>query len=556
MKRLKKIKAWHLVPIALLALIAVAVYVHTGRSGFSSRDVVLRVDGASQMESGQIEEFSLVVENNSSRTLENLNFSLELSSGLELRENRNEIFSEIESVEPHSEATVKFSVSASSAEERESINARLDYSPSEISARFVSKTRAEIIIGRLDVSIIFDLPQNVYADQEVRGTVHLIPHSDIETSPLYLQLTFPQGFEVHETSDSFDFDSVWRVESLQKDRIIKREFRGRLSSYEGTPEFKASLGRLEGFSFVPLNIEERTIEISDSPLVLEQTLIHPQRDVVNPGDTVSMRVSFSNQADVPFENGILRVLLPSDTVDMSSVSASGATFDEDTGTLEWDRTSLSALRFSDTGEGGDVAFSFDVESPIIPRNVNDSNKTINIDSILRSDKESLALGGALLQAENTLSLKISSVIDMEQEVYREGGEFENTGPHPPEEDTLSTYTVRWTLFNTTNAIRSAKVEAVVPSYVIWQDEFIPEDEDIRYISSTNTIVWDPGSLNVGTGYIYPEKEIEFTLGVLPDEDEIENIEEDLVLFEQVKATGIDIFTNALVEKDLDIENEL
>lgn len=545
-----KLKAWHLMPLSILVLIVAAVFVWIGRGDFSTRDVELAIEGPGQIENGKAEDYKLVIRNNSQSALQDMNITLETPGTITVTEGLEEIRAGIDILPAGTAKEINFKIVASSTSPQETLNARLDYSPEGISARFVETASLGLIIGKLDVSIIFDLPQTVFSDQEIRGSVIIVPHSDIETSPIFLRLDAPQGFRVQETSDKFDFETVWRLGELKEGETIKREFRGKLSTYEGEPTFKVSLGKVEGISFVPLQVAERSIGISESPLVLEQGITQPSRGYIAPGERATVRISFLNKSEVPLEDALLRVSLPTNLVDFSSIGASGGVVDEDAGTIEWTQAQLSALRFTDIEETGSVNFSFRVKSSIVPANVQDINKSIAIATTLRSQKDSLALGGVVLQAENTLHAKIATSFELQQDVYRQGGPFPNTGPHPPVNNQLSTYTVRWTLTNTTNAVQSGKVEAVLPEYAVWQDSVAPSSQDIRYISSTNTVVWDIGDVQIGTGFIYPEKEVQFQVGIIPDSDDIAD---GVNILEQTKLTGIDTFTSALLEQDIAAE---
>ncbi|MEX0877410.1 MAG: hypothetical protein WDZ40_00930 [Candidatus Spechtbacterales bacterium] len=542
-----KIKVWHLMPLSLLTLVVAAVFIWLGRGDFSTRNVELEIEGPGQVENGKAEDYKLIISNNSDKALQDLNLTLETPSTVEVLEGLEDIRSGIDILPPGSKREVSFKIVVSSTNGKESLNARLDYSPEGLSARFVETTSLELIIGKLDVSIVFDLPQNVYADQDVRGSIIVVPHSDIETSPLFLRLDAPQGFSMQEVSEAFAFETVWRIGELKEGQTVKREFRGRLSSYEGEPLFKVSLGKRDGISFLPLHTAERAIGISESPLVLNQSMVNPARGFVDPGERATVRITYTNKANVPLEDALLRVSLPESLVDFSTIAASGGIVDSEAKTIEWTQAQLSSLRFTDVEETGTVSFSFNVRSNIEPANVQDTNKTINIITTLRSQKESLALNGAVLQAENTLSVKLSTRFELEQSVYRQGGSFDNTGPHPPVPNQLSTYTVRWTVENTTNAVRLGKVEAVLPDYVVWQSNTSPAAEDVRYLSDTNTVVWELGDVGVGVGFVYPERTVEFQIGLVPDAEDIQN---QLNVLEQTKLTGIDIFTSSLLDQDI------
>ncbi|MDX1607949.1 MAG: hypothetical protein R3251_01970 [Candidatus Spechtbacterales bacterium] len=543
-KKKLKLKTWHLMPLSLIILIIAAALVWAGRSDFSTRNVSLAIEGPAQVENGKAEEYKLVVTNDSSKALTNLNLTLETGSTITVAEGADNIRTGIERVAPGETKELEFKLVASSTNQKEKLNARLDYSPEGISARFVELTSLEIVIGRLDVSVIFDLPPTIFADQEIKGTIHIIPHSDIQTSPIYLRLDAPSGFRITETSHNFDYETVWKLGELKEEQSVKREFRGKLSSYEGSPDFSISLGRLEGISFLSLHRADKEISISESPLALNLEHVNSTNNVITPGGRVIVRAAYENRSDIPMEDAILKVSLPRDTVDFSSISPGGGLIDEEEGTIEWTSAQASKLRFIDVGEGGDITFSFTASQDIEPANAQDSNKTLNIAATLRSGEESLELGGTLLQARSTLSLKLKTKLALSQDVFRSNSD---SGPHPPKPNQLSTYTVRWVVTNTTNDVSSAKVEAVLPDYALWRDETAVSSGDLRYISDTNTVVWDLGEIEMGTGFVYSEEEAQFVVGIIPEADDVQD---GVNILEQTKLSGIDSFTSTFLEQDI------
>lgn len=547
MNKFKKLKTRHLMPLSIIALIFVAVFVWMGRGDFSTREVQIRIDGPTQIENGKLEVFKIVVENNSSKTLQNLNLSVELPPTFEVESGKDLLLKGFEEILSEETQEIEFTIIASSIQSKEIINARLDYSPEGVSARFVAIASSEIVIGKLDVSIVFDLPQIIYADQQITGTIYIIPNSDIETSPIYLKLNLPETFELEDVNNAFDFDTVWKLGELKYGRSIKREFRGKLTSGVALPEFSVYLGKIDGISFLALNSAERFVEITSSPLVLSQSVLNLQGDVMSPGGKVRVRITYLNKSEVALEEAILQVSLPRDLVDLSSIIANNAVIDNFEGTIEWNKSKVSDLRFIDVDKGGELSFSFRIAEFIHPKNIRDSNKVIHIITTLFSEKQKLSLNGALLQSENTLSLKLNTELNLTQDIIRQGGSFVNIGPHPPQANTESTYSVRWTLTNTTNPTKNTRIEAVLPSYVFWMDAVEPLDENIKFISSTNTVVWTPGNVDIGVGYIYPELVVEFQVGVIP---EAKDIQQDINIFEQTKITGIDTFTSTFLEQDI------
>ena len=544
MAKKRKLKAWHMMPLSLVALILVAVFVLFSRGDFSTKDVELRIDGPDQVENGQLETFEVVITNNSGKALLDINIFVELPLTFVLQ-NQEEVFkNSISKINPGEEKKIEFFIIASSDKSKEEMIARIDYSPQDVSARFVRVVSKEIIIGKLDVNMILDLPRIIYAEQEIKGVLHIIPNSDIDTSPLYLKLNLPENFKLQDINQDFDYETVWKLGNLKEGYNIKREFIGRLIGGENSYVFSAQLGKLDGVTFLALNTVESFVEVSESPIFLEQKMQRPQQSFVRSGEEVVIKISYTNKSKIPLEDVKLTTTISRDLIDTSSITAQNARIDREVGLIEWDQTTDPSLRFVDIDEGGEFFVSFNIRDNILPLNANDTEKFILVETKIKSEKNNLSLDGAILQADNKLVLNLITNLRLEQNSFRESSD---QGPHPPSAGELSVYTIRWNLENTINRARSVRVEAVLPPYVIWQGYSIPPDENIEFVSSVDTVIWNVGNVDVGTGNIYPRRTVEFKLGILGSSQDIAT---GVNLLEQTKLTGVDSFTSMFLEQDI------
>ena len=96
------------------------------------------------------------------------------------------------------------------------------------------------------------------------------------------------------------------------------------------------------------------------------------------------------------------------------------------------------------------------------------------------------------------NVKVSSNISLSGRIERAEGPFTNTGPIPPVVNQKTTYTVLWTVDNTSNAVRNAQVTATLPPYVTWLGNVSPSTADVTYDSNSGTVTWNIGSVNTYT----------------------------------------------------------
>ena len=83
---------------------------------------------------------------------------------------------------------------------------------------------------------------------------------------------------------------------------------------------------------------------------------------------------------------------------------------------------------------------------------------------------------------------------------------------PPRANQESTYSVIWSLTNSTNDVSQAVLKARLPSYVKWLGNVSPSSEKVSFDSSRGEIVWQIGEAGRGLGSVLPAREVAFQIG--------------------------------------------
>ena len=532
----KKLHIWHLTPLALVALIVVAVIIWIGRGDFSTRDITVRLDGPVQIENGQEADFKIIVENNSAREIQDINLFLELPPSLILQAGANELSTHFINIGAGEKQEEEFKIVASSTKEKETIRARLDYSPADIEARFASIATHEVVIGSLDVSVVFDLPENTFAGQELGGVMHVVANSDIQNFEVFARLVAPNGFNIKSSTPGFENDNIWKLGKLIREQDIKLEFSGVLTPRQNISTFALQVGKLSGGEFLPLKVAERSVESSSSAVTLQARITRPSYGFVLPGDNVGVQLEYFNKSDTRLENAEIRVVFPTEFINPSSIDVSGGI--NSNGAIIWDGVNTSQLRSIEAGERGTLDFSFIVRGDLIPEDINDTNKFITLRTSFSAGED--------FSTQTETSLRLGTQLNFSSVVLRNGSSLGNSGPIPPKVGELTTYAVRWSIENSFNRVKNARVEVVLPLYASWQGVFAPSNENIWYNSATNTVIWEPGTLDVGLGTIISARSVEFKIGITPRNEHRGEI---INILEYTQFTGTDVFTDQFIERD-------
>ncbi len=122
----------------------------------------------------------------------------------------------------------------------------------------------------------------------------------------------------------------------------------------------------------------------------------------------------------------------------------------------------------------------------------------------------------------------------------------NTGPLPPKAGQQTTYTVVWSLINSTNDLGDVKVSATLPAYLRWTGATVPADPTLVFDSTTRKVSWTPGVISAGTGYTSRTREVAFQVGLTPTFSQVSQTPE---IISEANLEAKDLFTNVDVTQN-------
>ena len=123
------------------------------------------------------------------------------------------------------------------------------------------------------------------------------------------------------------------------------------------------------------------------------------------------------------------------------------------------------------------------------------------------------------------------------------GPLKNTGPLPPKVNQETTYTIIWTITNSSNDISSAVVRTTLPTYVKWLGVVSPDSESVTYNEIGGEVVWNAGAIPAGTGINRAAREVAFQVSFLPS---ISQINQSPLLTSEIAISGNDNFTHTIL----------
>jgi hypothetical protein len=141
------------------------------------------------------------------------------------------------------------------------------------------------------------------------------------------------------------------------------------------------------------------------------------------------------------------------------------------------------------------------------------------------------------------AIKLISNLSLSARALRTQGPISNTGPIPPKADQETTYTVVWTVTNTSNTISGAQVTATIPQYMRWTGTVSPSDAQITYNPVGGQITWMAGGIPQNAGVGAGAKQVAFQLALKPTQSQIGSSPD---IMGESTIVGLDAFTGATI----------
>ncbi|MDE2011025.1 MAG: hypothetical protein KGJ90_05210 [Patescibacteria group bacterium] len=253
---------------------------------------------------------------------------------------------------------------------------------------------------------------------------------------------------------------------------------------------------------------------------------------------VRVDVSWFNNLPDAVSDAQITLKLSGTAYDRTLVQPGQGYYNSATDQIIWNQQTVPQLASVGAGESGTVSFS------ITPRDLSLSgqpvvNPTLSFSAAVTGKRTQETGVPESLNSIAARTVRISTVPTLSGRVARTIGPFVNTGPIPPKADQQTTYTVIWTIDNTTNIIDNAQVTATLPPYVTWTGNFSPQTEDVSFSSSTNSVVWNAGTVGTYTVGNGTRKELDFQVSVQPNVNQVNSIP---TIVNDAAMTAMDDFT--------------
>ena len=438
--------------------------------------------------------------------------------------------------------------------EKKEVRLSVEYRSAGGSATFSKTAPYEFLLSGAPLTVTVSVPPEVSSGEPFEIAVDVISNASAVIRGLLLKAEYPVGFAFESATAAPAFSgNIWQLGDLKPQGKRTVRIRGFVEAAEEEERtFRLSVGTASPRDEKTLG----TVFLTETPSVVVRKPFVGLSLALNgeSGKEFVARSAQTLRADILWaNNGTTKVTdleitarLDGAVWNRSSVAPQGGFFDSNTGSIVWDKRSRSSFGGLSPGESGTVSFSF-TTAPVATDPALFKNPEMTIHIFARGKR--LNEDGAYQDVVSSFSkkIKIASALALGTRLQRSGGPFVNTGPMPPKAEEETTYTVSWSLSNSSNSISGAKVSAVLPASVRWLSKWSPASERVSYSAVGGEVVWEAGDVAPGAGFGTSPRELSFQVALLPS---VSHVGTSQVIFGEAVAEGEDRFARASVRSNL------
>lgn len=547
--------------VFFMLAIGVAAYLFFG--GFniiSGRNIDIKIQGPSIVKAGDEVNLQTTITNNNKAPLDSVSLifsypagtlnALDRASAFPVDEQEVGVIGEKQVVNVSSRAII-FGERNSEQE----VVVTMEYRLPDSNAIYTKEKTFTLVMGASPIDLSLDLPSELNAGQEFPLIIKLVSNSETVLKNVILTLEYPAtGFMFKNAEpEPLSGGNVWSLGDIPagSERIIKvngilegqnedlKSFRARISSSPlGSPD-QDNFEYGEAFatavikrSFVNLGL---AVNGSTRPEV-----------VIRPEDEVTVYLSWVNNLPDRLLDSRMVVKLEGDIIDKRSIDSSEGFYNSVDDTISWDRTNTPGLSELDPGETGNSSFKFKLID--FARTGTFSRPSFEIAAFFEGQRIGVGQLSERVTNDNRRLIKIETKTAFGARSIYSVGPFKNSGPVPPRVGQETTYTVTWSVTNTTSALNQGKVKTTLPAYVNWTGSISPSEEKIIYDPNTREVSWQIGEVLVGTGETIPVREAYFQVSLIPS---LSQVGQSVRLTNKSDFQALDSFTNTIITKSAD-----
>ena len=545
--------------IFFLGAAGAAVYVlYRGNNVVSPANVELTVTGPDTVKAGEILTLQVLITNHNRLALEAVDLLAEYPAGTRAPADFNTPLTRqrwsLGTIGAGGLATqtIKAVVFGEKAVERE-IRLKLEFRLADSNAIFDRLGIYRYRVSDSPLALAADWPTEVNAGQVLTLTLDLTNEAAATLENLAVKGDLPPGFIFQSSAPPALNGNFWRLGNLAPGARRRLALTGVVDGQdEEAKSFRFSVGSalntgvtgeidlVYGELFRTLTIKRPAISLA---LVLNGAPAAGEQAITS-GELLRADITWANNLPTEVSDGRIEVQIKGAALDKRSVSTTDGFWQSADNLVIWRAGTKPALGRVAAGAGGQVSFTF-ATLPLVGSATGDPNQSWlenpSLELAVRFTGRRIAPAAPDETVETKIAsrLKINSIFQLAAEAFYHDGPFANSGPLPPKVDTETTYTIVWTVINSSNTVREATVKATLPTYLRWLNVVSPASEKIIFNDTTGEVIWTLDVVEAGRGLATAAREAAFQVAFRPS---LGQVEQSPTILTASTLTGLDTFT--------------
>lgn len=539
---------------ASLAFFGVALAVSltlffSGGNVISSENVDIKILGPVAVPGGEELSLQISVTNKNKTSLQSTNLAVTYPEGTRsadgsvLMSRFNESLGEVKSGETVHEIVRGVLYGKEGTEQKVVI--AVEYRVDGSNAIFVKEVEYVVSLSSAPLSVSVETTSEANANQEIVLKVVVSSNAQSPIEGVLLRAEYPFGFEPSDASPRPRYGTtVWDLGTIRQGDTIPITIKGVLRGQD-------TERKIFGFAAGPRDPEnEREISsvysVSSAEVIVKRPFLSvdahidgsdKERVVVDVGDRVPVEIFWANNLSSRITDVSIEAHLEGSGFDKSSVQVAGGFYKSSDNRIIWNGESTKDLASIDAGVSGTVSFAFIPATTKAGVQITNPNARMNINIRGRRVNEQGATDD--VSSVITRDIVVNSDLRLAPRTLYYSGPFQNTGSMPPRADTKTSYTIVWTVTNTSNDVGGVTVRGVLPPYVSWMGKIDPPTASVSYDEKTGAILWRTGDVDAGAGFSRGAPEVAFQVVLASS---LSHIGKSPELMTSITFSGIDQFT--------------
>lgn len=425
----------------------------------------------------------------------------------------------------------------------------LEYRLAGSNSIFIKEKFYKVNITSTPINLLVDAPSTISPNQDIALNIKTILNATKAISKILVKVDYPFGFIFANSTPAPSFsNNVWDLGDIapgvENNIIINGKMVDVFDGEEKT--FNISSGSQSSTNKSVIDVIFNSIKntVMVKKPFIEASLfvngVYQKEYAVDAKTPIRAEIHYSNNLDTKVDDLEIKAKISGNAFNRNTILAQQGYYDSSKDTITWDKNLKDKLKELNPGDSGSVVFSFSPLSLFSTSGGILTNPTININISISGKQSSEGSVVNELNNSSSTSIHIISGVGFSGKALYYSGHFTNTGPIPPKAEQSTTYTITWSLSNTSNSISKAQIKSSIPSWVTFLGPISPTNQDLKYNVSTREITWNIDRIPKGSGITGPSQNVSFQVSFKPS---ISQINMSPLLINQAVLTGHDDFAN-------------